>query len=139
MKCQYCNRYEVEPRAAHKYVLPFVNTRATLGVTVKLEILGRKNCPCLRCQVDAITKIYQSLKTDLEAAIKNNTQEKIRSLPKKFKMVRGVTYIDGIPYRRWITAYKKGLTWFSFDTSEIVSDVDDVLEIAEFNSMTKVA
>jgi len=53
------------------------------------------------------------------------------------KMVRGIWYCDGVPYRRWVPAYKDGEIWFGHDDAETISDVDAILEMSQLDELVK--
>jgi hypothetical protein len=52
------------------------------------------------------------------------------------QLVNGITYTDGVPYRRWHVAYRNGETWFGFDTADVI---DNVTHVVEFDAIEKVA
>jgi len=60
-----------------------------------------------------------------------------KRLTDNVKMVRGVWYCDGEPYRRWMPAIKDGGIWFGHDDAEIISDVDAVLEMSQLDKLAE--
>lgn len=59
-------------------------------------------------------------------------------LGKSTKMVRGIWYNDGKPYRRWMPAYKQDGKWWGFDTDDSISDVDAVLDMESLDVLAGV-
>lgn len=58
-----------------------------------------------------------------------------KQLDSDVKMVRGIWYSDGEPYRRWMPAYQDDGVWIGHDCAEIISDVDAVLEMSELDAL----
>ena len=58
-----------------------------------------------------------------------------RKLDNDVKMVRGVWYYDGKPFRRWMPAYKEGGKWWGHDTAESIGDVDAVLDMKQLDEL----
>ena len=59
----------------------------------------------------------------------------IAKLDDEVKMVRGIWYCDGVPYRGWVPAYQDGNQWFGHDDAEIISSVDAVLEMSQLDEL----
>ena len=63
------------------------------------------------------------------------TVKEIESLDPEVKMVRGIWYSDGVPYRRWIPAHEDRGVWFGHDDAESITDVDAVLEMSQLDQL----
>jgi hypothetical protein len=61
----------------------------------------------------------------------------VQRLGDEVKIVRGIWYSDGVPYRRWMPACKDGKAWYGHDDAEIIQDVDAVLEMDKLDSLVK--
>ena len=61
----------------------------------------------------------------------------VERLADDVKLVRGIWYCDGTPYRRWMPACKNGETWFGHDDAEIISDVDAILDMSQLDKLVE--
>lgn len=63
---------------------------------------------------------------DVDGQIVNRLHESV-------KIVRGIEYFDGKPYRRWCVATKQGNTWCNYDSAKIIDSVDAILSFGNLD------
>jgi len=61
----------------------------------------------------------------------------VKRLVKSVKMVRGIWYCDGEPFRRWMPATKDGPSWVGHDTGEVIHGVDGIVEMSAIDELVK--
>jgi hypothetical protein len=61
----------------------------------------------------------------------------VQRLGDEVKLVRGIWYCDGVPYRRWMPACNDGERWIGHDDAVTIRDVDAVLEMSQLDALVK--